>query len=311
MRGLAGLVTKLLEKKSYNAHGGRSANINTLLPVEILHKILLLLSHRDLKVAVLVCQRWRQVGEAKSLWSWISLRVDTRNLALMPEVLSTRRLQSVKFLEMKAVSKDLLNAVLEHPGLRSVRVQCMDEQRRFGRRKVREDDAWMKSTAVVNKEERELLFKVVAKMPHLSKLDLTGMNISSVPPSLLARSLTHIEEVVVEQVGLTHQQAMALFEAIGSLENVRLRKLNLSHNNLASVPSQFMAKAVLRLNEVTMYHTNVTSEQVVEILTRRSQTRSSDLCKLWIGFVSNLDQSLNSTLLPLARKHIQDIHIFT
>ena len=50
MRGLAGLVNKLLEKKSYNAHGGRSANINNLLPVEILHKILLLLSHRDLKV---------------------------------------------------------------------------------------------------------------------------------------------------------------------------------------------------------------------------------------------------------------------
>ena len=51
---------------------------------------------------------------------------------------------------------------------------------------VREDDAWMKSTAVVNKEERELLFKVVAEMPHLSKLDLTGMHISSsAHPSLL------------------------------------------------------------------------------------------------------------------------------
>ena len=43
---------------------------------------------------------------------------------------------------------------------------------------VREDDAWMKSTAVVNKEERESLFKVVAEMPQLSKLDLTGMNVS-------------------------------------------------------------------------------------------------------------------------------------
>ena len=36
----------------------------------------------------------------------------------------------------------------------------------------------MKSTAVVNKEERESLFKVVAEMPQLSKLDLTGMNVS-------------------------------------------------------------------------------------------------------------------------------------
>ena len=43
---------------------------------------------------------------------------------------------------------------------------------------VREDDAWMKSTAVVNEEERELLFKVVAEMTHLSKLNLTGMNVS-------------------------------------------------------------------------------------------------------------------------------------
>ena len=49
---------------------------------------------------MLVCQRWKQVGEAKSLWSSISLRVDTRNLALMPEVLATKRLQSVKFLEV-------------------------------------------------------------------------------------------------------------------------------------------------------------------------------------------------------------------
>ena len=37
---------------------------------------------------------------------------------------------------MKAVSEELLNAVLDHPGLRSLKVECMDEQRRFGRRKV-------------------------------------------------------------------------------------------------------------------------------------------------------------------------------
>ena len=57
---------------------------------------------------------------------------------------------------------------------------------------VREDDAWMKSTAVVNKEERELLFKVVAEMPHLSKLDLTGMHISSsAHPSPKYQSITY------------------------------------------------------------------------------------------------------------------------
>ena len=45
--GLVGLVNKLLDKKSY---GGEVANINRMLPVEILEKIFLLLPHRDLKV---------------------------------------------------------------------------------------------------------------------------------------------------------------------------------------------------------------------------------------------------------------------
>ena len=48
--GLAGLVNNLLEKKKSYAHGGRAANINRLLPVEILQKIFLFLSHNDLKV---------------------------------------------------------------------------------------------------------------------------------------------------------------------------------------------------------------------------------------------------------------------
>ena len=53
---------------------------------------------------MLVCQRWKQVGETKSLWSWLPLRVDTRNLALMPEMLSSRRLQSASFLEVSLQS---------------------------------------------------------------------------------------------------------------------------------------------------------------------------------------------------------------
>ena len=58
---------------------------------------------------MLVCQRWKQAGEAKSLWSWISLRVDTRNLALMPEMLSSRRLQSANFLEVSLLNIHMQN----------------------------------------------------------------------------------------------------------------------------------------------------------------------------------------------------------
>ena len=40
---------------------------------------------------------------------------------------------------------------------------------------------------------------------------ITGMNISSVHPSLLARSLTHIEEVVVEQVDTSSTGSFKIF----------------------------------------------------------------------------------------------------
>ena len=37
---------------------------------------------------------------------------------------------------MKAVSEDLLNAIVEHLMLRSLTVRCMDEKRMIGRQKV-------------------------------------------------------------------------------------------------------------------------------------------------------------------------------
>ena len=39
------------------------ATINRLLPAEILGRVLGLLSHGDLRSAVLVCRWWREVGE--------------------------------------------------------------------------------------------------------------------------------------------------------------------------------------------------------------------------------------------------------
>ena len=46
------------------------------------------------EVVMLVCQRWRQVlAHAKTLWGWAGLRVDTRNLAVLPKMLHSGRLQ--------------------------------------------------------------------------------------------------------------------------------------------------------------------------------------------------------------------------
>ena len=52
------------------------ATINHLLPAEILGRVLGLLSHGDLRSALLVCRWWREVGEQPLLWRWARIKVD-------------------------------------------------------------------------------------------------------------------------------------------------------------------------------------------------------------------------------------------
>ena len=65
--------------------------INALLPPKMLHQVFRLLPPRDMKNVLLVCQLWREVGEAPGLWSWVVLRVTRENMANMPEVLRQLR----------------------------------------------------------------------------------------------------------------------------------------------------------------------------------------------------------------------------
>ena len=66
-------------------------NINSMLPVEMLEVVFLLLPRRALLAVLLVCRRWRAVGESPRLWAASRLRVTTKNLGYVQEVLASRR----------------------------------------------------------------------------------------------------------------------------------------------------------------------------------------------------------------------------
>ena len=65
------------------------------LPADVLEKIFRLLPPRDLRQVVLVCRRWREVGEAPRLWNWVTVTVTKENISKMPKVLRRRRMQCV------------------------------------------------------------------------------------------------------------------------------------------------------------------------------------------------------------------------
>ena len=75
-----------------NSTPGDSNEISQL-PEAVLKKIFRLLAPRDLRTVVLVCRRWREVGEAPRLWPWVTVTVTRENINKMNKVLARRRMQ--------------------------------------------------------------------------------------------------------------------------------------------------------------------------------------------------------------------------
>ena len=89
------------------------------LPVEMLLETFELLSYEDLKNVVLVCRRWREIGETPRLWSSLPVIVNTRNMSVMPEILRSGRRQGLKKLWIEATLSDKVSyTIVKHPGLK-------------------------------------------------------------------------------------------------------------------------------------------------------------------------------------------------
>ena len=71
------------------------------IPDEILLRIFKLISREDLRNVVLVCSAWREIGETPSLWSSLSLCVNTGNMRVIPEILSSGRMEGLSKLWIK------------------------------------------------------------------------------------------------------------------------------------------------------------------------------------------------------------------
>ena len=120
-------------------------------PNEILEKVFRMLPRRDLMRAVLVCRRWRDVGESPILWAWVAPHCRKRLITLDPiglslfdsdsdsdenykeeveelwenlfftsQMLGLDKFRGVEEICLSAVSGELLEAILKHKGLKRV-----------------------------------------------------------------------------------------------------------------------------------------------------------------------------------------------
>jgi hypothetical protein len=281
------------------------------LPAELLELVFLQLSPRDLKAAVVVCRRWREAGEAPGLWAGACFRVNTGNLASMPEVLAIKKFRQVKRLAARRVSEDLFEAAALHPGLRAVDLWNADLS-------LVETD--LLTRALGNMEELNLVMtdltrqQLEAIFTHMSvegskmkRLKLILINLSRVSPRLFARAVSSMERVSMSVCAptmeasvkcLTMPQLKELLTAIHG--GCRLRNLTLedsytySFGILEKLDAGLVARAFNKMEEVTLNGHHLSREQVARILEQSLVATSLNQLNIGHGSLKGLDQSLVS-----------------
>ena len=99
----------------------RSRRLNikvNVLAVEIMLRIFEYLSYKQLMQVVLVCNRWRMIGQTPTLWSDFPLTVTNGNMFVMPIILKYRRLELLKEIYIEAELWDFVKrAIWHHPNI--------------------------------------------------------------------------------------------------------------------------------------------------------------------------------------------------
>ena len=177
------------------------AKINALLPEEMLRKVFSFLSPPDLKTSVLVCKRWAEVGQAPGLWTWVTFTVDWIKMASMPELMSLKRLQLVTKLDIRArmVSKELMEAVAIHPGLRRVDTSpgftnlSSVKPELLAKALNKMEDVCLRAASLMPQQLDYLCCTIIFdETNNIQRLDLFGNDLTSVEPAVLAQAVSKL-----------------------------------------------------------------------------------------------------------------------
>ena len=256
-----------------------------------------MLSYRDLMMVMLVCSRWREIGEIPRLWSSFPVIVNSRNMSVIPEILSIRRMQGLKKLMIETkLSEKVSQTIVRHPGLGEFEMsQRNDEQTiisvikvicskvcqgiilKLNNKNISVIDAVLLVGAFTKLETLEIsntkltqqqivaILTVVSEGRKMTKLDINSNNMSGVDPELLAKTVTKTKIFNVGDTNLTQQQAEAILTAVSEAKTVM--ELDIAFNNLSGVDEGLLAKAVTNLKTLNVSRSKLTQRQIVTILT--------------------------------------------
>ena len=230
-------------------------------------------------------------------------------------MLSNRRFRCMRGLHLQVVSEELLEAVVQHPGLKVINMADCSLFVNFvnGKRSVasivsidsnmladviaKTEDVRinMKSSKSLSTEQAGVIFQRISTGSSLKKFQLNFTSLRSLPSHLLARSLCQLESVELENTSLTSHQLETLFNEMKS--NSKLLHLNLSDNPLSDVNPITMVSSLCRLESLSLAKTSLSTQQLNILCSTWAQSTPS---------LKHLDLSRND-LSSVPAKHLADI----
>ena len=278
------LIEELIESRNMN--GTKVALINRVLPAETLSMILALLLPRDLKAAVLVCRRWREVGESPVLWTWVHLRVG----AFDHQEVDLKRLQRLRHVVLdwgrwnpggvpvksnRSRHNLLIQTIGRHPTISFLKVRYQTdlglvEPEIFRSLLIKLEQIVMLGLNL-EPEQGDILFSTILDNTKLKRLHIVNNNLSSADPQLLARAVSNIEDVQLENTEVTTEQATKMVKALAT-DQSKTKVLNLANNNLASVDPQLMTEGIKQLKGVNLFKTHLSYDFIIAICASLQET---------------------------------------
>ena len=247
------------------------------LPAELLERLFRMLPPRELKVVVLVCRRWREVGEAPMLWaSWVWPFLTETNLRpLVAMMAAGRRLAAVQHINvlLNTLPKDLLHLLQQLPTLQTVDFSFSNLSKLDPRllasfvtklRSVSFRGAQLKPSQI-----NLLLAELLEKPNKIEELNLCENNLSTVDSNLLAKISTKVKYLKLEKTYLTTKQINEMLPYVSN--GSCLKGLNLSDVDLTDVNPSELARAASNLEELYLCGTGLSSEVLSYIVCQNHQ----------------------------------------
>ena len=272
---------------------------NRALPQEMLERVFSHLAPPDLKTAALICKNWKEAAERPTLWSWVKIRVGDQLIRSLSQ-LRLKRLDGVREIAVKDPPlydwdsrQPLLQAILEHPRLRKIRLAAeafpnaeaglitqvfakMEEVELSG-------DKWGNTT-------KHLVDAVLRGRNNLKKLVLTETILESPDHTSLVTALNKIE---VLEVRLTEEQANLLFEMMEAGTAIKSLSL-LNHLKLSELKPRYLFAVFDKLEVLRLTTREGTALPKLDVVTNLCETVASGrnlkkllLCGLNLSQVSH------------------------